>query len=127
MSEKRLPSVGSTATARRPRAVLVGGAGCRVADQLRGLEWEVCALPFGERLACAVLARKPAVVVVPTATDRESGYLLAAKLRSAKRKPRVVLVAPARTPEAERFAKFVGATLVAEKDDAGALVRAVVG
>ncbi len=103
----------AVATARRRRAVVVDGAGCaRVADRFRNLDWDVAAVPAGPDLACAILARKPAVVVLPLETGWESGYLVAAKVRAARPKTRVVLVAAARTPWTERFARFVGATLV---------------
>jgi DNA-binding LytR/AlgR family response regulator len=108
--------------------ILVGSVGCgRVAEQLRNLDWDVQNLPITERLICAVLARKPAAVVLPIATGRESGYLLAAKLRAGKKKPRVVLVAPSRTADAEHFAKFVGAALITEKDEPSRFVQAVAG
>jgi hypothetical protein len=126
MSDKRQLGATATATARRPRAVLVDGVGgSRVSDQLRKLDWEVLSVPAGDDLACSVLARKPAVVVLPVETGWESGYLVAAKLRAAKRKVKVVLVAPARTAEAERFARFVGATLLTDADGANKIVGAV--
>ncbi|MBA4065237.1 MAG: hypothetical protein C0501_16300 [Isosphaera sp.] len=107
---------GAVATARRPRAVVVGGARRgRVADRFRELGWEVTPVTAGAGLACGILSlvRKPAVVVLPVDTGWESGYLVAAKLRAARPGLRVILVAPARTPWTERFARFVGATLVA--------------
>ena len=117
----------ATATARKPRAVLVGKTGsASVSDQLRKLDWDVMTVPTSENLACAVLARKPSVVVLPLGLDGESGFLVAAKLQATKRKLRVVLVGATRTPEAERFAKFVGAAFVAETDGVGKLVNAVV-
>jgi hypothetical protein len=125
MSDKRQFTTGGVATARKPRLVVVCGAGGKAAEQFRKLDWDVCAVPAGEDIACAVLARRPNVVIVPAETGWESGYLLAAKLRKAKPKLRVILVAPTRTPEAERFAQFVGATLVAETDGPGRLVSAV--
>ncbi len=125
MSDKRV--LGATmATARKPRAVLVGMAGCdSLVSQLRKVEWDVITMPSGDELACTVLARKPTVVVLPVGLDWESGFLVAAKLQASKRKPKVVLVATTRTPEAERFAKFVGATFVAVSDGVAKLVEAV--
>jgi biotin carboxylase len=129
MSDKRQLTSGGVATVRKPRLVMVGGVGGgtagKVAEQFRKLEWDVCAVPTSEDLACAVLARRPSAVVIPVETGWETGYLLAAKLRKAKPRMKVVLVAPTRTAEAERFAKFVGATLVAETDGAAKLVSAV--
>ena len=66
-------------------------------------------------------------MVLPVETGWESGYLVAAKLRAAKRKLKVVLVAPQRTDEAERFARFVGATLVADADGAAKVLNAMTG
>ena len=102
-----------------------GSAGGVVAEQLRTLDWDVFAVPADEDVACTVLARRPTVVVIPVETGWESGFLLAAKIRKAKPRVKVVLVAPTRTAEAERFAKFVGATLVA--DGEADLVGAVTG
>jgi len=118
MSDKRqLGGGGAVATVRKPRAVLVGGAGsARLAETLRKLDWEVFSVPAGDDLACAVLARKPAAVVLPVETGWESGYLVAAKLRAARKKLKVILLAKVRTDEGERFAKFVGATLVTDAE-----------
>jgi hypothetical protein len=128
MSDKWQLGGGAVATVKRPRVVLVGGANCvRVAEQLRKLDWEVVVVPAGDDLACAVVARKPSVVVLPVETGWESGFLVAAKLRAARKKLRVVLVAKARTPEAERFARFVGAALVTDADGPAKLVNAVTG
>ena len=131
MSEQRQITSGGLATGRKPRLVLVGGVGGgaagKVAEQLRKLEWDVFAVQADEDIACTVLARRPSVVVIPVETGWETGYLLAAKIRKAKPRVKVVLVAPLRTPDAERFAKFVGATLVAETDGATKLVSAVTG
>jgi hypothetical protein len=129
MSDKRQLTSGGLATVKKPRVVLVGGVGGgaagKLAEQLRKLDWDVFAVQADEGIACTVLARRPSAVVIPVETGWESGYLLAAKLRKAKPKLKVVLVAPARSADAERFAKFVGATLVAEVDGAGRLVGAV--
>lgn len=89
------------------------------------LDWDVLSIPGGDELACGIMARKPSVAVLPAGLDRESGYLVAAKLRAGKRKIRVVLMAATRTPEAERFARFVGATLVATTDGMSKLVEAI--
>ena len=97
------------------------------AEQLRKLDWEVLTVPAGDDLACAVLARKPSVVVLPAETGWESGYLVAAKLRASRKKLRVVLVTPTRTSDGERFAKFVGAALVAEPEGTAKLATAVTG
>lgn len=126
MSDKRQLSTAAVATIRKPRAVLVGGAFCaRVAEQLSKLDWEAVNVPASDELTCAIMARKPSVVVLPVDTGWESGYLVAAKLRAAKRKLKVVLILPTRTPKAERFAKFVGATLVTSNEGTAKLINAV--
>ncbi len=134
MSDKRQLNLGGVATARQPRLVLVGGVGAvsntasgRVADQFRNLGWDVFNVPVGNDLACSVLARKPSAVLLPVETGWESGYLIAAKLRTAKRKLKVVLVTKTRTTEAERFAKFVGADARRRNRRHGKLVNAVTG
>jgi hypothetical protein len=127
MSDKRHLHTGGVATVRKPRLVLVGAAGTKIADNLRQLDWDVCSLPVGNDLASAILARRPSVVVLPGDTGWESGFLLAAKLRKAKPKLRVVVVTQARKAEDERLARFVGAALVAETDAASKLVNAVTG
>ena len=130
IDKKRINSC-AAATLRKPRVVLTcgaaGGASGTVAAQFRDRDWDVFSVSASEDLACAVLARRPTAVVVPAETGLESGFLLAAKLRKAKPRVRIVLLAPNRTAEAERFAKFVGATLVAESDGTAGLVSAVTG
>lgn len=126
MSDKRQLNTGGVATARKLRVVLVGGMGAaRVAEQLRALDWDVHNIPTGDDLACTVLMRRPNAVLLPVETGWETGYLVAAKLRKAKPKMRIVLVAPVRTSQAERFAKFVGAILVTEKEGVSKFVSAV--
>ncbi len=127
-SEKRQLGATVLTTLRKPRVVLVGGLGTeRMTELLRSQDWEVLSLPACDDLACTIAARKPTVVVLPVRTGWESGYLVAAKLRAAKRKLRVVLVAPSRTEEAERFSRFVGAVLVTEGDSPTKLAHAVTG
>jgi hypothetical protein len=128
MSDKRNLNTGGVATVRKPRLVLVGGvAGTRITDNLRQLDWDICPVPVGNDLACAILARRPSVVVLPADTGWESGFLLAAKLRKAKPKLKVVVVTPTRKSADERFSRFVGATLVAETEAASKLVHAITG
>jgi hypothetical protein len=127
MSDKRQLTSGGTATARKPRVVLVGSVAGKMAETLRNLDCDVFTVSPGADLACTVLSRRPTVAVLPVETDYESGYLVAAKLRKAKSKLKVVLVAPKRTPEIERFARFVGASLVVEADVTNRLVSAVSG
>jgi hypothetical protein len=123
-------SNGGTATvARKPRAVVVGNSlfAANAADQFRKLGWDVCTIVRADDLAAAVLAKKPSAVVLPAETDVESGHLIAAKLKKAKPKLKVVLVGTERTLEAERFAKFVGAAFAVEADGAGRVVAGITG
>jgi hypothetical protein len=124
MSDKRQINQGGVCTIRKPRVVLVGGVGDkRLTEQLRALDWDVASVPAGDDLACSVLARRPSAVVLPVETGWESGYLLAAKLRKAKPKLKVVLVAANRSFISERFARFVGATLLTESEIATRLAQ----
>jgi hypothetical protein len=127
MSDKRDLCSSGVATVRKPRLVLVGTVAGKLSDAFRKLDWDLYSVPAGSEIACSVLARRPSAVILPIETGWESGYLLAAKLRSAKPKLKVVLVTPTRHPEAERFARFVGAALVAETDGTNRLVRSVTG
>ena len=120
---------GAALVARKPRAVIVGNSlfAANAADQFRKLGWDVCTIVGGDDLACAVLARKPNAVLLPADTGTESGHLIAAKLRKAKPKLKVVLIGEKRSGEAERFAKFVGATFAAETDGASRVVAGITG
>ena len=120
---------GTATVARKPRAVVVGNSlfAANAADQFRRLGWDVCLIPGGTDLACAVLAKKPNAVVLPEKTGAESGHLVAAKLRKAKPKLKVVLVGEKRSGEAERFARFVGAAFAAESDGACRVVAGITG
>ena len=128
MSDKRQCDHGGMATVRKPRVVLVGGAGSAAARlRFQQLGWDALHLPAGSDLVPAVLARRPLAVLLPIDTGWESGYLLAFKLKKARPRLRVALVAPTREPGAERFARFVGATLLAETDPPARWVSAVAG
>jgi len=128
MSDKRQLNHGGTATARKLRIVFVGGVVAdHIAEQFRDLDWEVLNVPTGNDLACAVLARRPSAVLLPVDTGWESAFLVAAKLRASRRKPKVVIVAHNHTAEAARFAKFVGAVLVPDADGATRMLHAVTG
>jgi hypothetical protein len=136
MSDKRILTCGAQcgagatgAVARKPRAVIVGNSvfAGNAADQFRKLGWDVFHVAADDDLAAAVLAKKPNAVLLPAETGTESGHLIAAKLRKAKPKMKVVLIAAARSAWAERFAKFVGATFAVESDGASKVVAAVVG
>lgn len=112
--------------AAKPRVVFVGGAGGDAASaDLSGRGWDVLNAAESANLACAILLRQPSVVVLPAQLGTESGFLIAAKLRVAKHKPGVVILADARTPQAEQFAKFVGATLASRDEGAAKLAEAV--
>jgi hypothetical protein len=115
--------------ARKPRAVVVGNSlfAANAADQFRKLGWEVCTIAGGDDLAAMVLAKKPSVVVLPAETELESGHLIAAKLKKLRPKLKVALVGTERTLEAERFAKFVGASFAVESDGASRVVAGIAG
>jgi len=126
MSDKRQLCLGGVATARKPRLVVAGAIGFagRAKDQLQMRGWEVVNVPTSDAVRAA-LTRKPTAMLLPDVTGIESGYLIAAKVLEARRKLRVVLVGATRTPEAERFAKFIGAGFVAETDGVSKLLAAL--
>ena len=132
MNSNRLLSCGGhggcTATARKPRAVVVGNSvfTANVTDRLRALGWDVVNIAAGDDLARAILARKPSAVILPAETGEESGPLVAAKLRKVKPKMKVAIVDQNRSATAERFAKFVGASYVIESDGAARAVSSIV-
>jgi len=97
------------------------------ADQFRKLGWDVCTIAKSDDVAAAVLAKKPSAVILPAETDVESGHLIAAKLKKAKPKLKVALVGTERTLEAERFARFVGASFAVESDGAFRVVSGIAG
>jgi hypothetical protein len=120
---------GTATVARKPRAVIVGNSlfAANAADQFRKLGWDVCTIVKGDDLARAVLGKKPSAVILPAETGAESGNLIAAKLKKAKPKLKVVLIGTERTLEAERFAKFVGASFAVEADGASRVVAGIAG
>jgi DNA-binding response OmpR family regulator len=128
MNDKWHTSQGGIATARKPRLLIAGGIhlACKAADHFRMLGWEVLNVSAGDAMSAA-LSRKTTAILLPTETDLESGYLLAAKMRETRKKLKVVLVGTDRTPKLERFAAFVGAAYVAEADGVRKLTAAVFG
>jgi DNA-binding response OmpR family regulator len=121
---------GSDAGKRRgPRLVVGGGprfvAG--LADHFRKQGWDVHTAATGADTIRLALRKRPAVVLLPTDADGESGFLICAKLRRALPRLRVILVGPTRTAEAEKFAGFVGAAFAAETEDPAELFRVVAG
>ncbi len=127
MSEKRQQQCqGGLAIARAPRLVVAGAMGFagKATNHLQKGGWEIVSVPTADAVRAA-LVRKPNVLLLPEETALESGYLLAAKIREARRKTRVVLVSAKRTPAAERFARFVGAGFVAETDGVSHLIAAL--
>jgi DNA-binding response OmpR family regulator len=124
MTEIRQQGSVGLATARKPRLVVAGAVGIvgQAADHLHRHGWEVVNVPAADAVRAA-LTRKPSALLLPDQTDIESGYLIAAKVREAKPRLKVVLVAPQRTVQAERFARFLGAGFVAETDAVSKLLR----
>ena len=114
-----------TGKRKAPRVVFGGGPAfaARVAEQFRRLGWTVCTAD-GEELYALAIRKNPAAVVIPIDAADESGYLTCAKLRLTWPELRVVLVGE-RTPKAERFARFVGATLATETTVADAVLKLV--
>lgn len=123
MSDKRQLCQGGVATARKPRLVVAGTIGFagKAANHLQKHGWEIVNVPSAEAVRAA-LTRKPTAMLLPEDTGLESGYLLAAKVLEAKNKLKVVLIGPRRTPEAERFAHFIGAGFIAESDGVSKLL-----
>jgi hypothetical protein len=122
-------SCGAATVARKPRAVVVGNSlfAANAADQFRKLGWDVCTIAKSDDLTGAVLAKKPSAVILPAEAGTESGHLIAAKLKKAKPKLKVVLVGSEHTLEAERFAKFVGASFALESEGAQRAVAGITG
>lgn len=117
MNEKRQHFSGGLATARMPRLVVAGAIGIvgRATEQLQRRGWEVVNVSSADALRAA-LTRKPSAMLLPDEMGMESGYLVAAKVREAKPKLKIVLVGTERTSQAESFARFLGAGFVAETD-----------
>ena len=110
-----------------PRLVLGGRAfSARLAALLRELGWDVQTAADAAEARRLALRHRPHAVLLAADADDESGFLSCAKLRLCLPRVRVVLVAPEKSPAAERFAGFVGAALAAEAtvvDDLHRLVR----
>jgi hypothetical protein len=116
---------GEAGKRKAPRVVFGGGPAfaARVADPFHRLGWEVCAATE-ETLHALTVRKNPTAVLLPVEAGAESGYLTCAKLRLARPKLRVVLVGK-QTPRAERFARFVGATLADEATAADAVLKLI--
>ncbi len=126
MNEKLHLFHGGVATARKPRLVVAGAIGVagKATNQLHNHGWEIVNVPTADAVRAA-LTRKPTAMLLPDETGAESGYLIAAKVLEAKRKLRVVLVGATRNAKAERFARFIGASFVAESDGVHKLLAAL--
>lgn len=95
------------------------------AEVLRA-RWDVLLAHSGEEVRRLARERAAAVVVLGTRGLDETGWLTCAKLSQELPGLRILLVAPAPTPELRRYAVFVGAArVVNEGDGARALLRAV--
>jgi hypothetical protein len=120
------PCRSAEAGKRKGLRVLVGGGpefAARVAGQFDRIGWEVCAATE-EKVPALSVRKNPAAVLLPVEGGVESGYLACAKLRIVRPKLRVVLVGE-RTPRAERFARFVGASLADEATAADAVLKLI--
>jgi hypothetical protein len=103
---------------RKPGLVVAGG-GRPVRDAAGRLHlhgWDVVNVPATDAVRAAI-GRKPLVVLLPEDAGLESGYLVAAKLKIARPRTKVILIGPCPCVKAERFANFVGARYAAETDD----------
>jgi DNA-binding response OmpR family regulator len=104
----------------RPRLVLAYGDSrhavscCR---QLRRRGWEVHLTGSGREARRLAAALAPAVVVLDTELHDESGWLTCAKLRLEQPGQHVVLVCGKVTPEAQRYAAFLGADTLLTRDE----------
>lgn len=111
-----------------PRLIVSGRSfGRRLAPLLRDLGWEVHTVADGAEARRLAHRSRPSAVLLPAETDGESGFLTCAKLRQCLPRLRVVLVGRERTPEAARFADFVGAALATEASVVDELHRLVLG
>jgi hypothetical protein len=112
---------------RRQRLVIVGAVpwGEELAALLQRSDWDIFHLTDGGNLACAILSRRPQVVVLPLQTWEESGFLIAAKVRYARPKTRVLLIGTQADPRAARWAQFVGATYLSTEQGLSALVHEI--
>src|SRR5262249_4734051 len=79
---------------------------------LRRLGWEVRLASSGPEARRLVRVVAPDVVLLDTDLREESGWLTCAKLRLEFPEQIVVLVTGEVTPEAQEFARFVGATSI---------------
>jgi DNA-binding response OmpR family regulator len=115
----------------RPRMVLAYADSAHAAlscRHFRRLGWEVHLASSGTEARRLARALAPAVVVLDTQLRDESGWLTCAKLVAERPGQKVVLVGVGLTPESYRFAHFVGAAALVNRDEgAAALVGEVRG
>jgi ActR/RegA family two-component response regulator len=111
----------------RQRLVIVGTLHWseELAALCRQAGWEVFRLTSSSELPCAILSRRPQVVILPLQTQDESGFLIAAKVKQARPRTRILLVGNGVDPSAARFARFVGATYVDSNLGLAALLREI--
>jgi hypothetical protein len=111
----------------KQRLVIVGSMpwSGELAALCRQAGWEVFRLTGSSGLACAILSRRPQVVILPPETQDESGFLIAAKVKQARPKTRILLIGAGDDPAMIRFARFVGATYVNGNQGLAALWREI--
>jgi DNA-binding NtrC family response regulator len=111
----------------KQRLVIVGSVpwGEEVVALFRRAGWDIFHLTNSSDLACAIISRRPHVVVLPLQTADESGFLIAAKVKQARPKTRVLLIGTEADPLAARFAQFVGALFLSGDQGLFALVREI--
>ena len=119
------PMAGWIIEPQKQRLVIVGSMpwNGELVTLCRHAGWDVFHLTGSNDLACAILSRRPHVVILPVQTQDESGFLIAAKVKQARPKTRILLIGARSDPLAERFAQFVGATYMSGKQGLVALLR----
>lgn len=87
-------------------------ARAELAYQFRRLGWETRGASSGPEVRRLASKWQPAVVLLATDLDGESGWLTAAKMCVDRPGPEIVMLERNMAPEHLRFARFVGAALV---------------
>ncbi|MCS6863931.1 MAG: hypothetical protein RMJ56_02505 [Gemmataceae bacterium] len=94
----------------------------RMAKRLRHRGWEVHIVGPEHDVDQAISELHPHVVVFPESQGDESGYLACAKMLQSWPFLRVIVVGAERTPQQERFARFVGGVYATVSDDLHSLL-----
>jgi CheY-like chemotaxis protein len=95
----------------------------RTCGHFRHLGWEVFTARSAAEVRRLAIMVRPDVVILDTDLPDESGWLVCDKITRAEPAPEVVLVSEKVTPRRRRLAAFVGASALAPRCSARALVR----